>query len=564
MVKVNRATCRFFVVVLGLFIAAAVTATGSGAAQPPPTLPTPTSPPPATPTPAPEQDPDATDPGEEQDEECEGHVRIPGIDVCTPIPDVGDRVQDTVADAGRAMFSDIVDWVLRGYIWITKYVWQLFIGVDVDASGSTSTVQRLNEMTGELQIIAAGLGLLVALMQILTHRMMLVGDDAAPEAFAGFLRWALAASLAAPALLSLSAASDALAQWMFTTAAGPQGPTHVVDALSAALSGRDARLKTEDVIALALCLLGLLAYMELSIQLFLQKAWMIYVAVGLPIAGAASVTGAGKEVFSAMLRLGVTVLLFKPIAALLFAVGFWQIRELGSGFDVVTAVLVMAAPAFCMPVLVNLIGNTRVGFAGSSMVLGFALAARAGKRFASNRARELGTGMGEAKKMADSMTSGGRAQARAAAAPSPNRTGPAGNSGSTANSTPTQTKTSAQSGASSRPGKQVTVSAASTAASGGGKGANPGSQTARTGGSSGSRATASGGSGTSPGTSGTSSASSGAGAAPTWQRTSGRRPPNTSAGRGTAASGTQPAQGGGAAQGRHPPRPPRDTLKRIT
>ncbi|WP_280301152.1 hypothetical protein [Nocardia abscessus] len=462
MVRLRRLANRA-ALVLGVFVAVSIVLAAIGAAQPSTLTPSPTTPPTSSqPVPAgPESGGGVhTNPGGafEGEDSCQGHIRIPGIDVCTPVPDPGEKAKDAVVDASRAFLSDIVDWVLRGYLWITKYVWQLFVDVDVDASGSTSTVQRINDMTGELQVIAAGLGLLVALIQILTHRMMLTGDDAAPEAFAGFLRWALAASLAAPSLLALSAASDALAMWIFTTAAGPEGPTHVVDALSSALSGRDARLKTEDVIALALCLLGLLGYLELAIQLYLQKAWMIYCAVALPIAGAASVTGAGKAVFSAMLRLGVTVLLFKPIAALLLAVGFWQIRELNSSADVVTAVLVMTAPAFCMPVLANLIGNTSVGFAGTPMLRGIYRTARPTRQWMSNRADSIATGWREGMARAeekDANASASRANARAANTPS--------NSAAT---TPTTTSSSAtnKASAASAPGTTTTTPAAGSRA----------------------------------------------------------------------------------------------------
>ena len=430
---------RRAVVVLTLALATLIALAAIGAAQPPTTTTPPTTAPPASstptaPTPTGTSDPSAPATPDSSDGYCKGHIMIPhvpgvpGPGVCTPLPSPSTAIKGAITSGASSALSDMVDWVLRGYVWITKYVWQLFININVDASGSTSMVQKMNDMTGELQIVAAGIGLLVALMQILAQRMMLSGDNAAPEAFAGFLRWALAASLAAPALLALSGASDALAHWMFITSAGPEGPTHVLDQLQTALSGRDAKLKTEDVISLVLCVFGLLSLLELAIQLFLQKAWMVYVAVALPIAGAASVTGAGKAVYNAMLRLGVTVLLFKPIAAMLFSVAFWQIRELTSGGDVVTAVLAMAAPAYAMPVLVNLIGNTSVGVAGGHMLRGTTRRARtrgstaiSGGRMAVGgllgAASSFGRGFADGWRGAGGDGGGSRADARATSSP---------------------------------------------------------------------------------------------------------------------------------------------------
>ncbi len=236
MVTLRRVVGRALVVV-AVLVGALVVGAATTAAQPtsgpvppvntaPPTAPAaPPSSPGATATTTPAAPGDAP---ADDDDDCSGHIKIPGIDACTPLPSPGQYAEDAVTDAGKSVLSDLVDWVLRGYVWITKYAWQLFVSVDVDATGSTTAVQKVNDMTGSLQVVAVGLGLLVALMQILVQRMMLTGDNAAPEAFAGFLRWALSATMAAPTLLALSAASDALAQWMFTSAAGPGGPPQVV------------------------------------------------------------------------------------------------------------------------------------------------------------------------------------------------------------------------------------------------------------------------------------------------------------------------------------------------
>ncbi|MEU8901253.1 hypothetical protein AB0C65_35670 [Nocardia sp. NPDC048505] len=296
--------------------------------------------------------------------------------------------------------SDLVDWVLRGYVWVMKYVLQLFMSTSVDSSSSMASVQQLTDITGGLQVVAAGIGLLVALLQILANRLFLVGDNAAPQAFAGFLLWSAAAVTAAPVLLGLSEASEALATWIFQAGAGPEGVA-VVDKLGAALSGRDARLKTEDVIALVLGLLGLLAYIELAIQLFLQKAWLIYATATLPIAGAASMTTSGKTVFQSLVRLACIVLLFKPIAAGFFAIAFMQIRGLDSGADVVTAVLMLAAPAFLMPQVMNLLGSSAVSYSGTPILRGTQRATRAGMGFVRNRGASIRDGFRQAQASAD-------------------------------------------------------------------------------------------------------------------------------------------------------------------
>ncbi|MBF6588477.1 hypothetical protein IU414_27415, partial [Nocardia farcinica] len=397
----------FFTALLALTIGLAMLA--APAAAQPPTTTTPTTPPAASPTTTapttpPTSSPTATAPsssGESAtsdggDDGCGG---LEVFDVCTPLPSPGKAVKEQVTDAARAFGSDLVDYVLSGWTWVTKYVIQLFMSVSVDATGTQDAVQRMTDLTSDLQVIGLGLGLLIAVIAVLYQRAMLSGDNAAPEAFAGLVRWGIAATMAAPTLLALSQVSDALATWIFTSAAGPDGPTQVVDKLTDALAGRDERLKVEDVIAFALCVLGLLAYIELMIQLVLQKFWIIYAAFALPIAGATSVVSSGKTVFFALLRVAVAALLFKPIAAACFGVAFMQIRSLESGGDVLWAVMLLVAPAFVLPILVQMIG-TNVSYAGTPMLRGTIRNTRAGLSAAGSALGTAGRGAAGAAGMA--------------------------------------------------------------------------------------------------------------------------------------------------------------------
>ena len=371
---------------------------GVAAAEPPtpPPTPTPTPSAPSTTTTTPPDVAGATVTGtapSSDDDSCPGFV-VPVLDVCSPnAAGILSSASPTniVKDASLGILGTMVDWVLAGFVWIMKYVLQLFMGVSVDVSGTQTAVQKMSDLTGDLQTIALGLGLLVALITVLYQRAMLSGDNAAPEAVGGLIRWAVAATMAAPILIALSGVSDALASWIFTSAAGPEGPTHVVDALASALSGRDAKLNTEEVISLALCILGLLAYLELMIQLVLQKFWIIYAVVALPIAGASSVIGGGKTVFWALVRAAIAALLFKPVAAIAFGVAFLQIRSLESGADVMAAVTLMVAPAFILPLLINMIG-TNVAYSGTPMLRGTIRGGRAALSAGAKATRTAGQG----------------------------------------------------------------------------------------------------------------------------------------------------------------------------
>ncbi|WP_187689676.1 hypothetical protein [Nocardia wallacei] len=574
-------TRRLLAAFAGLLIMLSALA-GTAAAQPTTTTPsappsttapaTPSTTAPSTTTPAPSTTPSAPTTAAPSGGDCNG-FSIPVVG-CVPTPGqvLSSAAGEAAKDAGSSILSTMVDWVLAGFVWIMKYVIQLFMGTSVDVSNTQSAVQKMTDLTGDLQTIALGLGLLIALITVLYQRAMLSGDNAAPEAVGGLVRWAVAASMAAPVLLALSGVSDALASWIFTSAAGPEGPTRVVDALSSALSGRDERLKTEDVISLALCILGLLAYLELLIQLVMQKFWIIYAAVALPIAGAASVVGGGKTVFWALVRAAIAALLFKPIAAIAFGVAFMQIRSLESGADVVTAVTLMVAPAFILPLLVNMIG-TNVSYAGTPMLRGTIRNGRAGISAGRNA---LSTGKEGAKAAGGAAVTGAAAAGRGAAKAIPF----VGAMGRAAAHTLTGPPPSRSSGGSTAPGggNRATASASGTAApapaSGGsrGQGATSGTRSGASSSSaatSGTRGTAGSASTSGSGgrTSSTASAPSTSSAARTGASASGTRTGNQSAaptreGSGRARNSTRArasSTGGGDGTPKRTPRPGRNT-----
>ncbi|WP_331765163.1 hypothetical protein [Nocardia sp. NBC_01388] len=541
---INR---RILAILAGLLLMLAALA-GTAAAQPvtttpsaPPTTTAPAAPSTTTTAPTTTTTAPTTSAAPSGDgDSCNG-VKIPVVG-CVPTPGglLSSAAGEAAKDTASSFLSTVVDWVLAGFVWIMKYVIQLFMGTSVDVSGTQSAVQKMTDLTSDLQTIAIGLGLLIALITVLYQRAMLSGDNAAPEAVGGLIRWAVAATMAAPVLIALSGVSDNLASWIFTSAAGPEGPTRVVDALNSALSGRDAKLKTEDVISLALCILGLLAYIELMIQLVLQKFWIIYAAVSLPIAGAASVIGGGKTVFWALVRVGVAAVLFKPIAAICFGVAFMQIRSLDSGADVMSAVTLMVAPAFILPLLVNMIG-TNVSYAGTPMLRGTIRNGRAGLSAGISATKTAGQGAGA---VAGAAASGAGALGRGAAKAIP-FVGAMGRAAAQTLTGPPPSRSSGASSGSSRATATASGSGTAPAPTSGGSTAKGGSTA---------RSTATSTSATSGTTTGTGSST--AGSSSGGRTTSAAAAPSTSsaARTGAAANGNSTTSGKGGNGGTTPTR----------
>ncbi|MGH3627499.1 MAG: hypothetical protein ACRDRL_08685 [Sciscionella sp.] len=244
------------------------------------------------------------------------------------------------------------------------------------------------------------LGLLLGLSRVVwSHR----GDEAS-EVFKGLIRLVLATAAAVPVVALLTQAFDEFSVWILDRSAGGDlGAVVLKFADGSALGGLGSAL---------IFIVGILGIFSALAQVFLLliRAGMIIVLAGvLPLAAAGSTTEAGKATFYKTTAWLLAFVLYKPVAAIIYAAAFFTA---GKGNDVgsqLTGLFMIVMAVVALPALMRLltpaVGAAASGAGGGGAAMGLAaatgavqIASMAGGRSASNgrgAASPSGSGHGD-------------------------------------------------------------------------------------------------------------------------------------------------------------------------
>ena len=189
--------------------------------------------------------------------------------------------------------------------------------------------------------------------------------------FGGLLRFAVAAALGVTVLQGALWAGDVLATQLLGSAAIDFGTT-----MREALTARRGGL-AEPFLLLLLSVVVLLLSAAQWMAMALRQVALLAVAATLPLAAAGSITAATRGWLSRMLPWAAALVVYKPAAALIHAVGqqyLTQLAEPGgaSVSTVLGGIVVLALGVAALPVSLRLLSFTSVrvsggGFGGEAM-----------------------------------------------------------------------------------------------------------------------------------------------------------------------------------------------------
>jgi hypothetical protein len=191
----------------------------------------------------------------------------------------------------------------------------------------------------------------------------------------GLLRFVLAAALGVTVLQSALLAGDALATTLVGDSGGDFGAT-MRDALTAR---RDGLAEPFLLLLLSGVVLALAAAQWMAMAL--RQVALLAVAATLPLAAAGSLTATTRSWLSRLLPWGLALVVYKPAAALIHAVGRQYLTQIASGAGsgvtvVLTGIVVLGLGVAALPMSLRLLSFTvsisgvRVaggGFGGEAM-----------------------------------------------------------------------------------------------------------------------------------------------------------------------------------------------------
>lgn len=320
--------------------------------------------------------------------------------------DVTCHAGDAVKTEVSGTLGKLIDLILSLASQLFSYLMDFFRRDPVtNPDAIQESIAWATDATEELVIYAVAFSIIIGAGRIAVARadqQMQQGTETAKAS----LKAALAATVSAPVLMILIAATDALSEFFFSQAGDIEAAKARIQDM---LVTETSELTTERLLLLIVAIMAIFAFLDLLIQLFLRQFLFIAATVFLPIAGAATTGAQGKGVWDAILRLLTGLLLFKPICALVFSIGvrYANNQPEDTGNDFVT-VLLFIAPVLAMPILLQLVGGAGGNTGGGMMAVGGA----AGMLKAAGGVGRKATAAGRAAKGA--VSGGGKAAAGAA------------------------------------------------------------------------------------------------------------------------------------------------------
>ncbi|GAA0503430.1 hypothetical protein [Microbacterium aurantiacum] len=383
---------------------------------------------------------------------------------------VGDLANSAIAEFAQSLVDVSIDIAAELNKW-----WMSLPSIDLQASA----LMQVQEDLRWYVMFFAVLGFLFGLIRVLVSNEIRSGIGTAKM----ILNLILASSAYAVGITLALQAGDAFAPWILERAQG-----NTTDGMAALISGT-AIMALGPGPAVLLALLVFLSVVANALFMILRTAMIALLAVFLPILAAGSGTEIGNQAWKKANGFLIALLLYKPVAATIFAVGIWMVQtpsfgtsgtDAVSGFlGVMTGALILILGALCLPVLIKFL--VPVAATGTSNM------------FSGAGAAGLGLATGAAVVSVGGMVATGGASAAATGAAA---TGGAANAGAGALSSAVGASSAAGGGAGAGAATGGTTgSAAGGGSTGAGSGGRGGSQAVGNGGGSG--GTASSGTGAS-------------------------------------------------------------------
>ncbi|MFD2395603.1 hypothetical protein ACFSSF_19655 [Dietzia aerolata] len=306
--------------------------------------------------------------------------------------DVGCNSENVVSEIADSTLGKLIDLTMALAAQLFAYLMDFFQRDPIsDPDAIRASIDWATGITSDLVIYAVAFSLVIGAGRIATARadqQMQLGSSTASAT----MKAAAAAAASGPVLMTLIAATDALANYLFEQA----GDINVAkERIQTMLVTEDSELTVERLLLLILAVMAIFAFLDLLMQLFMRQFLFIAATVFLPIAGAASSGEQGKAIWSALLRLLTGLLLFKPICALVFALGIRYANDqpADAGNDFIT-ILLFISPVLAMPILLQLVGGAGGSPGGGMMAMGGTLGLAKAASGMGRQAVSAGRGVG--------------------------------------------------------------------------------------------------------------------------------------------------------------------------
>ncbi len=302
---------------------------------------------------------------------------------------VGGALGSAAGGLASAGFDAVVKEFAEGVGDIVKTLSTFWLSVPTEKP-STAQGTPVGMLTAMLDWVMLAVGilslLLVAGRMAITHR-----GDVLTEAGGGLVRYVLVNSAQIPAVALLAAAGDEFSKWIVNTAADGDFDKRVTEVFGTALAS--GPLGTAVVFIGSL--LAIVAAIAQVIAMVARNGVLIITAAASPVAAAAAINSGKKEIWEKLWMWQLAFVLYKPVAATIYAAAFVTIGHGKSAIDQLSGLALMIMSVLALPALLRLMMpvSSRMSGGGGGALAGAAVAASGiGSVMASRGGRSAGGG----------------------------------------------------------------------------------------------------------------------------------------------------------------------------
>jgi type IV secretion system protein TrbL len=294
----------------------------------------------------------------------------------------GDLLSKAAGGLASAGFDAVVTEFAEGVGSIVKTLATFWTDVPTEklSTAAGTPVGMLTAMLDWVMLVVGLLSiLLVAAHMALTHR-----GDALADAGTGIVRFILVTSCQVPAIALLAGAGDEFSRWIINTAADGNFDGRVAAVFGTALAG--GPLGT--AVVFIGCLLAIVASIAQVIAMVARNGVLIITAAASPVAAAAAIYKGNEEMWRKLWMWQLAFVLYKPVAATVYAAAFVTIGNGKSATDQLSGLALMIMSVLALPALLRLMmpisarisagggGGALAGAAIAASGIGSVLAAR--------------------------------------------------------------------------------------------------------------------------------------------------------------------------------------------
>lgn len=290
-----------------------------------------------------------------------------GDQACEAVTSIGGAVTDpggTIKEAANDGFKSMTESLLTGFSTMVQKSLTWFIELPTPKAQQWGPVQKIQEWTLQIQILGLVVSIIAGGIRLQLARKQQLHSEG-EELFHSLMRAVFGAWMFGAMMIGLTAGSDRISTKLLELGAAGDTPVNMANNMFQ-VGPMLGQLGVGLMFVIAI--IGILGAVLQAIILVARQSMLIVVVSILPIIGAASGTKMGKNAFSKTIAWTISLLLWKPVAALTYAVAFMLAgTDSDDGTQILYGVLLLSLAAAVLPMMTKLVSGGMAMSGGSGL-----------------------------------------------------------------------------------------------------------------------------------------------------------------------------------------------------